>query len=176
MVAEAEELIKSKKVANYGSVISWPVIGLAGAAGLGIAGYYIAQGLSNFSLGGDIPVLEWGEVREDGTKIGLKELLTGKAEYTFTNPDGSTRTYHNAFAGIPFFGQLVGIGINVAERFKDTAPAWAQPPGWQGHQQTPTTPPMSPAVSQCLKDWYEHQDEDRYLRCILNAQLANLGR
>lgn len=171
--AELDGLIESKKVANFAGAITWPVIEIAGAAGIGIAGYYIGQGLADF-----FPSLEWGEVREDGTRITLKELLTSKDEYTFNNPDGSTRTYKNPFSGWPIFEPLFGVDINLDEYIRDTGFTGRDEDLWRPQQNTQAFTPanVSPAVAQCAKEFAEHGDEDRWLRCLLNAQIANLGR
>lgn len=117
---EIEGRTKSATVKNYANSITWPVIGLAAAAGVGVAGWYIAQGLANLSLGDiALPKMEFGEVREDGTRISMSELIFGKDEYTFTNEDGTTRTYKNPLSGIPLVGSLFGSGINLAEGYKD---------------------------------------------------------
>ena len=180
---EIEELIKSKKVANYAGAITWPVIGLAGAAGVGIAGYYIGQGLADF-----FPSLEWGEVREDGTRIGLKEFLTGKDEYTFKNADGTTRTYKNPFSGIPGLGQFWGIGVFLGEYMADTGftgrpqngTTVPQPQSKPGSGYNPTaettgqgyTAAQYDAAYLCAKRYREGKiDFNEYLQCMEDAEL-----
>ena len=94
------------------------LVGLAGAVAL--AGKYIGQGLASIVPDGEI-----GDTREDGTKMGWWEPFIGKDEYTFTNEDGTTRTYKNWGYPAPLAGPLFGIGINLSEGLRDFAPSWA---------------------------------------------------
>ncbi|PXY72582.1 MAG: hypothetical protein CXX80_09520 [Methanobacteriota archaeon] len=94
------------------------LVGLAGAVAL--AGKYIGEGLASVMPDGEI-----GETREDGTRMAWWEVFIGKDEYTFTNEDGTTRTYNNFAYGVPLFGPLFGGGINLAEAVRDRGPGWA---------------------------------------------------
>ena len=152
-IRELEEVNQSKKVSNYARSITTPVIGLAAAAGLGIAGWYVAQGLANLSLGDmSLPSLEFGEVREDGTRITLSEMVLGKDSYTFVDENGVPRVYNNPAAGIPFIGGLFGTGINLSEVYRDWGmnmaedrAAWmAEAYGPQGAGQDPNAQPVKP--------------------------------
>lgn len=152
-LSDFEELTRSRKVSNYANAISWPVIGLAGAVGVGVAGWYVAQGLANFSLGDSLlPTLEFGEVREDGTRITLSEMILGADSYSFRDEDGTFRTYTNPAAGIPFIGSLFGTGINLSETFrdwnmgiaKDRAEWMAEEYGSQPTGQDPNAQPVRP--------------------------------
>lgn len=191
--AELDKLMESKKIANYGSLISWPVIALAGATGLGVAGWYLAQGLSNFSLGvGSLPKMEFGEVREDGTRISLSELVWGKADYTFNRPDGSTVTYNNMFGKniwgiqVPFLGVLGGIAVNLGEAsgIYETVEDLTTPDPQNGNGSSGGYNPTAETTGQgytaaqydaaylCAKRYREGEiDFNEYLQCMEDAEL-----
>jgi hypothetical protein len=188
---EHQELTKSKKVANYGSTISWPVIGLAAAAGVGVAGWYIAQGLANMSLGDiNLPTLQFGEEREDGTRVTLSEMILGKDQYTFTDEDGTTRTYNNPVAGIPIIGSLFGTGINLGEASKDWGMSQAE--SWFTNVVNNNPDYFTPAgqediktdsgytaydydLAYCETQYEIHKDYDQYMRCKAYAYQFHYG-
>jgi hypothetical protein len=116
---EYENVLRSQKWKNYGAAFAG-LGNLAIGVGLGLMGYYVGQGLS-----GMVPVLEFGEVREDGTRISVAETILGKKEYTFYDEDGTQRKYSNPAAGIPLIGSLFGTGINLAEVLRDKGPSWS---------------------------------------------------
>ena len=80
------------------------------AVGLGLGLKFVGEGLNGMTPGWE----GFGEVRDDGTKIGIWEAIAGKKEYTFNNNDGTTSTYYNPMGGVPFFGAIGGIGANLA--------------------------------------------------------------
>jgi len=117
--AELKKVVKAEKVKDYAEAanqILLPLGVVAVAAGIGIAGRYIGQGLSELEIW---PSFEFGDTREDGTKMTLSELIIGKKEYTFNTSDGGTKTFRNYGYPIPVVGVISGAMINLGEATAD---------------------------------------------------------
>lgn len=118
--AELKKVVKAEKVKDYAQAAAMftPIIGfgLVGA-GVGFAGYRIAQAIAGI-CGAGIPPIEFGDTLDDGTKVTLEELVLGRKTHTYIGKDGQTYTYDNWLAGVPVIGAISSFGINIGNAVK----------------------------------------------------------
>jgi hypothetical protein len=120
--AELKKVVKAEKVKDYAQAAAMftPIIGfgLVGA-GIGFAGYRIAQALAGFCSDG-IPPIEFGDELDDGSRVTLEEVFFGRKTHTFNNSDGSQTVYKNHFKGTPL-GMPASVGINLGRALSNVA-------------------------------------------------------